>query len=327
MNGSQPPPLDGPRAYLRHLQEQHARRKNMQQRVPPVDELVRRYDGSPQMLDIVHHLDEIAEARRTMHSDMLDGLLRWTTSPDARRLRNETAVGEVLWWPPDASVSRCPPEYGGYVICIYAGLEVLFHEVANIVYARAETTPGTYSDDPYITPATDYDNAVRLLGRVLRKLRERRMPKLPDGALPVRDDRFVPMGMLKVYASMFTVAHEFAHITLGHLDTPQSPTQEYEADSLGFDLVHQSIMRTSADNGQVHVGLSTAIAACEIEMLCFDAVRSVLGSGDGTHPAGSDRALALRRSKVLGATFYEYADMLTRFTAQLLSKALSAAER
>jgi hypothetical protein len=312
----------GPRTYLLHLQEQGAER--MPLRNPPVEELMRRYDGSPRMLDIVHRLDEITDARRTMHSEMLDDLLRWTISPDVRKLRAETAVGEVLWWEPNAIVRRCPPEYGGYVICIYAGLEVLFHEVANIVYARAETAPGTYSGDPYITPATDYDNAVHLLGRVLRKLREGRVPKLPDGALPVRDDRFVPMGMLKVYASMFTVAHEFAHIMLGHLDAPQTPTQEFEADSMGFELVHQSIMRTSADDGQVHVGLSTAIAACEMEMLCFDALSRVLGPGDGTHPVGSDRALALRRSKVLDATFYEYADMLTRFTAVLFSKALSA---
>jgi hypothetical protein len=212
------------------------------------------------------------------------------------------------------------------VIQIYAGLSVLLHEVVKVVLTRAELTSGTYPGTPSIVPTATWTEAADYMRLLLTYVRDRKMPKLPTGLLPGRDDRLFAHGMLSIYASMFTVGHEFAHILFGHLECgcrPQSSEDELAADRAGLRMLLGYLKATTSDEAALREGTMIAPCACELELLCFDAVRAARGSDDMVHPTAATRIDQLRRTSGLDQSYYDQADRLTAFCKRLLEEAFA----
>jgi hypothetical protein len=105
--------------------------------------------------------------------------------------------------------------------------------------------------------------------------------------------------MLTGLMDRFVMAHELAHVALGHLSQRPSPDQEYEADALGLAM----LLRAARPSGGLW---AVSFWACDLTLSCFHILNKAIGVlafgaaklrwASPTHPDDLSRRQNLRDS-------------------------------
>ena len=270
--------------------------------------------------EIIEYHASVKDSHESRRDKFLNQLLNDLISEMSTTPQSETVVAELLLREINARVIDLEREtkgkYYGYVIALNRGLLTFFYSLTKLILCRAAVFPGLEKDPSLkspIRPILSSDSVESLIKRLIDIYLRGGIPELPPGEVIIKDERLYLLGSLYLYAAMFVLSHELAHLLLNHLEVTHTKTQEFEADEAGFAILLNYLYAKKDD-----FEIMKAIASVQITFLYLNFIEKIGRFKSGTHPPAEKRMYQLREKNRFPKIYYEMFDAISTLSRKIL---------